>query len=844
MWFVPILSLLRTPLNTARYNALVLSALSVLLTAPISWSQSKSSSADLSIDHRYSNTDAQSLIGLPMGSHKTTVEKDGSLRWSQWSLKRKPLDVPIGFSSQMDGALAIEPFADGVDLNHPSSTPLKSQSQTLYRGRYPFILSKLSGGGLEVEELAYSVDPDQDPAQLPTATSGSHGLDVVRIKVHNASSEPLDFRLDLSGRSRNLPGHVDGETLVTRGGELIVEVDGISYDPPMPAAEAIRQNSFLSSTTSANGGLTLRHELPIPAGGSRILWLRLPYEFPASRKSELSHLSGEALLAKAVAQWDGIWARGARVRYPQQALNDFFDSSIAYVLILTEYDAKGDLWTLDGPDVYRQYWGRGEYFQARAMEVAGYLSPARESIEHAFHIMNDDGEWDGPPTSGWPAWDNIGGNAGAVWDYYLYTRDKAWLAQAYPYLLRSSEWVRAHREETTLENVDGIPIGARPIRRMLTGAKCRAEPDPELKPGEKTYWYGLLPWSYGDSGLPEGHSYSHNFLAAYGVRVSAEAARVLGKTDDAAWLDKEYESYTSAIRNSVERSVRLEKTALPYLPAQPTRPDAAYSQTFLAIWPTGLYSPNDPLVSGLLTRMESEESQGLPTNVAWAGPAGIWPGESMNMSETYLLRDDVKKNAAMLIAALNHSYTTNVFKEEILTDVTKDRACDTPHSKRENMEGTGDMPEAWGNANTVDLLRDMLVQERTQAPVTDARKTTLHLLAGLPAEWIAKMGETASVERTPTTLGTMVSLKLTRTSPTAIHLEFDPGTRATDTFVHVPLPQGARLAEATMNGHAMPPSAITMLANGQQAIVAAGELSGRVVFDFTFAAGTPVGAAR
>ena len=158
-------------------------------------------------------------------------------------------------------------------------------------------------------------------------------------------------------------------------------------------------------------------------------------------------------------------------------------------------------------------------------------------------------------------------------------------------------------------------------------------------------------------------------------------------------------------------------------------------------WRSGrpaLYSANDPLVSGLLTRMESEESQGLPTNVAWAGPAGIWPGESMNMSETYLLRDDVKKNAAMLMAALNHSYTTNVFKEEILTDVTKERACDTPHSNRQNMQGTGDMPEAWGNANAVDLLRDMLVQERTDAPATVDSKTTLHLLAGLPAEWIAQ----------------------------------------------------------------------------------------------------------
>jgi hypothetical protein len=323
--------------------------------------------------------------------------------------------------------------------------------------------------------------------------------------------------------------------------------------------------------------------------------------------------------------------------------------------------------------------------------------------------------------------------------------------------------------------------------------------------------------------------------------VSAEAAQVLGKTDDAAWLDKEYASYIAAIRESVERSVKLEKTAAPYLPAQPTRPDAAYSQTFLAIWPTGLYNPEDPLVSGLLTRMEQEEAQGLPTNVAWAGPAGVWPGESMNMSETYLLRDDAKKNAAMLVAALNHSYTTDVFKEEILTDVTKDRACDTPHSARQNMQGTGDMPEAWGNANAVDLLRDMLVQERTEAPATTSSKTTLHLLAGLPAEWIPKVGDVASVERAPTTLGTMVSVKLTRESATTLRMDFDPGARATATFVHVPLTVGTKLTEAKMDGKSLPASAITMSAGGQQAIVAAGEVGNRVTLDFTL---TAVGAAR
>ena len=59
------------------------------------------------VTHEFTNKNAHSVIGLPMGSHKTIVEKDGNLRWSQWSLKRKPLDSPFGFSNQMDGALDI-----------------------------------------------------------------------------------------------------------------------------------------------------------------------------------------------------------------------------------------------------------------------------------------------------------------------------------------------------------------------------------------------------------------------------------------------------------------------------------------------------------------------------------------------------------------------------------------------------------------------------------------------------------------------------------------------------------------------------------------------------------------
>jgi hypothetical protein len=737
------------------------------------------SAGQVMIDHRWSNSDAQSLIGLPMGSHKTIVDQQGYLKWSQWSLKRRPLDSAPGFSIQMDGELAVRAEVE--------SKLLKVTHQELYRGRYPFIVSTAEAGGVVLEELAFAADPDATPGELPNAQSGKHGVDLVRMLFRNKGESAVSAILRLSGRERNLPGHVQGMALITHSGEDVALVkDGAD-------AEA----------SSTDQGLTLSLRLQIPAHGEKTLWIELPYEYPAEREGELTRKSGEELLTGAIAQWDGLWARSMRMEFPQQELNDFYLSSLAYLLILTEYDAQSDLWTLDGPSGYREYWGRGEYFQSRAMEVAGLFDPARQSVEHAFRLMNDDGEWDFPAIAGWPAWDNSGGNAGAVWNYYLFSRDRQWLERAYPALLANARWIRDHREESTLEGVKNLPEGARPIRRMIT-FECSPEPEPTLQPGEKSYWYGLLPWSFGDSGLPEGHSFSHNYLAAYAVKVAADAARLLDHNQDAAWLDEEYAAYTADIRESVRRAVTLEKTTPAYLPAMPTYPQGAYSQSFLAVYPTGIYAPNDPLVSGLLQRMESEEQQGLPTNVAWAGLAGVWAGEAMNMAETYLLRGEKQKAANMLVAALNHSYTTKVWKEEILVDINQPRACDFDHKKRANMEGTGDMPEAWANANLILFLRDALINEREGA---------LHLLAGLPEAWLPAR-KTLLVENAPVTTGGVVSLQVQHVDEQHWKMTIDVRQSTANMVLHLPIDDASRIVKVRVNGKAVPVAAAIPVAPG------------------------------
>ena len=215
----------------------------------------------------------------------------------------------------------------------------------------------------------------------------------------------------------------------------------------------------------------------------------------------------------------------------------------------------------------------------------------------------------------------------------------------------------------------------------------------------------------------------------------------------------------------------------------PAQPDAAWSQSFLAVYPAQVFSPDHPLITGLLNLVEKTARQGLPTNMAWLGPGGVWPGESMNVADIYVRRGETAKAAVMLVAALNHSYSTNVWKEEIRVDKTLPRACTSPSSQKplENQMGTGDMPEAWANANLVNLIRDMLLIEKDGV---------LHVLAGVPSDWIA-VGREISVQNAPTTLGGTVSFRLRYPSTGKMILDFVPPSKPIDVVAHFPTPHGA-----------------------------------------------------
>lgn len=424
---------------------------------------------------------------------------------------------------------------------------------------------------------------------------------------------------------------------------------------------------------------------------------------------------------------------------------------------------------------------------ALAMDMTAYPAIAGRTIKHLLNVQKDDGRWDMPLLTSPFSWDALGDAAGIILNHYLFVRDKQWLRQTYPHLISASRWIRYNREQTELPF--DAPEASKPVKPYLS-YPCMDVPKPPPEPGEKPYTWGLLPVGYGDSELPDDHACSRNVMPLYALACARQAAMELGQPRDAQWLTEEYSDYKQAILTAIQRAVKLEKEGPPDVPATQTYPEGAVSQTLLAVFPTHLFSPNSPLVTGLLARMERTARNGLPTNMGWLGRSGVWPGESMDVAETYLLRGETEKTVKLLIATLNYSYSTKVWREEILVDKTLPTACGKPHpANAQNRTGTGDMPEASAHANLIILVRNMLVREEGK---------TLHLLSGVPPDWI-NLGEKITVRDAPTLLG-KVSYTLTYSSANKMALDLTLIPGGANVLVHFPLGRDRRITAARVNG--------------------------------------------
>ncbi|MCE5269638.1 MAG: hypothetical protein LLG00_17305, partial [Planctomycetaceae bacterium] len=335
----------------------------------------------------------------------------------------------------------------------------------------------------------------------------------------------------------------------------------------------------------------------------------------------------------------------------------------------------------------------------------------------------------------------------AIMEHYRITRDKQFLADAYPHMVASSRWQEKQR------------------------ARSRTEA------ARKANVYGLMPRGFGDCGLDNagdayGVFFPHNIWSVYGDRCSCEAAEILGKTEDAAELKKIYETARDDLLKAIDRGAIKEKDYR-WISGIADNPCGSRWGALNVTVPCGLLPPEHELVTGTLKKIEATVSKGgQPLHTGWM-PDGGWVAITLdNIAETHLARGNGDIVARYFYSTLNHGTPLYTWCEE--------RGQEPGTTKQ-----SGDRQHLWTPVAVVRCLRDMMVMEKGDG---------LELALGTDRHWLAS-GKPVGIAGAKTHFG-QVTYRMqydAAKSQVSGEVTFADDCTAASAILHIRLPGGIKV---------------------------------------------------
>ncbi len=359
-----------------------------------------------------------------------------------------------------------------------------------------------------------------------------------------------------------------------------------------------------------------------------------------------------------------------------------------------------------GPTCYRGLWVVDGSFLMEAVAFLGRVDEARNGVRYLLSFQRPDGAImliDGHlKETGIALW--------AVTRHARLTGDKAWLATVWPQIEKGYAYIGT-------------------LRRQASNDPSAPE-------------YRLLPEGFSDGGLGgKNPEYTNVYWTLVGLKAAIDAARWLGKNDEALAWQKEYDDFYAAFRRAAERDTRVDAHGNRYVPIS-MRKDAKVSPqkaqwAFLhAVFPGMLFTPGDPLVLGNMAMLRAVEAEGLVRDTGWVAN-GVWNYFASFYAHGWLWMGQGQKAAQTLYDFANHASPLLVWREEQMPHGEGDAVC-------------GDMPHNWASAEFIRLVRHLLILERGEE---------LHLFEGLPRAWL-RPSKSIAARETPTEFGPM-SVELT-----------------------------------------------------------------------------------
>ena len=453
---------------------------------------------------------------------------------------------------------------------------------------------------------------------------------------------------------------------------------------------------------------------------------------------DLTH--AESLRRKAERFWQTAPLPYDHIEIPDAGVQALLDSSIRNIYQAREIK-KGLPAFQVGPTCYRGLWVVDGSFLLEAITYLGRADETRNGVKYLMSFQRDDGGFMLMDAH----WKETGIALWAITRHARLTGDKEWLQEAWPSIERGFAFIRKMR---------GMPAAGAPNAR-------------------------LIPDGFSDGGLADKvPEYTNIYWTMAGLRAAIEAARWLGKTDEAEDWQKEYDDFLRTFRRAAERDTRTDAHGNHYVPIrmrfdEKIPPQKAQWAFLHSVFPGKVFAANDPLVQGDMAMLRAVEKQGLVQDTGWLKD-GIWTYFGSFYGHAWLWLGEGDKAARTLYAFGNHASPLLAWREEQMPVGQGDQVV-------------GDMPHNWASAEFIRLVRHSLILERGNE---------LHLFEGVPAKW-ARPGAVTSVREIATEFGPISFefrvarngasgiLKLTppqRTPPTRIVLHLDHWSGQTGTL--------------------------------------------------------------
>jgi hypothetical protein len=378
-----------------------------------------------------------------------------------------------------------------------------------------------------------------------------------------------------------------------------------------------------------------------------------------------------------------------------------------------------------GPTCYRGLWIVDGAFILESATMLGAGQEARNGIAYTLAQQKPTGAFEVLSPQYYKE------NGIVLWTcvrHALLTQDKAWLESVWPKLEKAAAYIKELRQRS-LEDATPLDDGINPpgeIDGGLSGADS----------GFKRPEFSNVEWNL--AGL-------HAFI---------QAAHWLGKTEAAAYWQKEYDDLYATFRKAAARDTCKDSKGNSYVPIFMANeghelPQRAQWTFCHAVYPGQIFAKDDPLVASTLAMLEATEREGMVYGTGWDA-TGIWNYFASFYGHAWLWEGNGRKAAQILYAYANHASPTLAWREE-------------QSLRGEKFRKVGDMPHNWASAEFIRLTVHLLEIDRGHE---------LHLFEGLPLEW-TKPGMVTRLDGIATPFGKLtMELKIAADGKTArLHVE-------------------------------------------------------------------------